>query len=129
MANRIETTFKMPKGCRNDDGEQITSITVRETTGIEESAASLNHKAQGEKGAYLDELIKLSIAKVDGAPVGQPFKQYEGWNSKARAWTLKGFLRVNGTGADEKAEKDFFDSAEVDCAGSAAGVTIDELTG
>lgn len=129
MAKRIEVTFKMPPGCRNEHGEQINKITIRETTGVDEGAASLTHKSKGEKGAYLDELIRLSVAKVDGEPVEQPFSTYEQWSSKARAWTLKGFLKVNGAGGSEQDEKDFFDSAEVDCEGSAAGVTLDELIG
>lgn len=128
MAKRIEVTFKMPPGCRDENGEQIGKITIRETTGVDESAASLSHKAKGEKGAYLDELIRLAVAKVDGADVEQPFASYEEWNSKARAWTLKGFLKVNGTGATEQDEKDFFEGAEVS-EGSAAGVKLDELIG
>jgi hypothetical protein len=118
MADRIEVTFPLPKGC------DIETITIRETTGKDEAQAALNSRAKGKHGVFVDEMIRLSIAKVDGKEVEQPFNDIEEWSSKTRAWVLKGYFKVNGT--TEEDESSFFENA-VASKGSKAGVTLAEI--
>lgn len=112
--------FRMPRGCT------VGTIHLRETTGKDEQRAVLLAKQKGDKGSFLDEMVKLSIVRVDDEPVEQPFTEIEDWSSKTRAYALKAYLKINGTDEDES--EDFLSSAEA-CEVSANTVSFDEIFG
>ncbi len=115
-----QVKFKMPKGC------SVREIVVRETTGKDEGEAVALAKQKGEKGSFLDEMVKRSIMSVDGSPVSQPFTDLEEWSSKTRSYALKAYLKVNGT--DDNESEDFLQSAEL-YEGSGNTANIDDLIG
>ena len=83
MSDLLHRTYKLPQGCN------CKTITVRETNGIDEQNAAIAADAK-KTGTYV-ELIRISIAEVDGAPVQQPFVALESWTSKTRKAVMKFF--------------------------------------
>jgi len=83
-----EKTFDFPVGCN------ARSITLRETNGLDEHRASAIAETQPNPN-LLHELIKLSIVKVDGEKVIQPYNELDTWNSRTRALVRSGWEAMN----------------------------------
>lgn len=87
----------------------ISSFTVREVDGNDEEVAAKAAKAKGT--TVYEELVRLSIAEVDGQPPAVPFTAYDTWNSRTRGFVLSAFRNLNGI--DEKEEHaDFLKSGQ-----------------
>ncbi len=121
MAKSQQFKFKLPKGC------SISELVMRETNGRDEAQAIQSSKSLGEKGSFLNEMLKLSIVSYDDVPAVQPLAELEDWSSKTRSFLLKAYMKINSV-SDDKEESDFLDSAEL-CTGSNNTVAIDELFG
>lgn len=91
--------FRFPKGC------SVESIVIRETNGDDEAQAIQRAKAKGEAGSVLDELVRSSIAVVDGVEIDSriPYLAYDSWNSKTRNLVLKAYTKINLT-SDQESE-------------------------
>lgn len=89
MRKLAEKTFKFPKG------SAVSTITMRETNGIDEQAAALQADARGERSTIYAELVRLSVVAVDGKPVIQPFVELEQWTSVMRALVNDGYTHLN----------------------------------
>lgn len=103
-------------------GLPFQTISIRETDGRDEQVALETAKAA--KTTYADELTKLSIAKVDGKAVSQPFDEYDRWPTRARLYVDRAWAKINGLEA-EKLE-DFLESAAAEEV-SAGGANIDDF--
>lgn len=115
---RYEVTFKVPpargRGRFAIGDTTLTEFTLRETDGKDEEYAAERAKAVG--GSVTEELIRVSITAVNGAPVSQPYLMLGAWNSKARTRLARAFQELNS--ASEAEDKDF-DGAD----GAADGAT------
>lgn len=80
----------------NKKGCSINSFVIRETNGKDEEMAARSAKAKGGAITVFEELVRLSIVKVDDEPVQMPLAAYDEWNSKTRSYILKAFQAVNG---------------------------------
>lgn len=94
----------------------VRSVTLREVAGPDEKYAM--KEALTKKTNLGEELIRLSIEKVDGEPVSQPFTDLDAWNEKTRNSILKAFERLNGAMSDEEMDG-FFGETEADPSASA----------
>ena len=77
----------------------IQSFAIRETTGKDEDVAALITKAKGGAASMLEEIVRLSITKVDDAPVntdGVPLGAYDEWSSRTRTFILNAYKALNG---------------------------------
>ena len=100
--------FEMPK----DKGPRrcsIKSITIKETGGTEEAAASAIAEAKGKSGSVAIETIRLSIVAVDDKPVSQPFGDLDSWNTRTRRLVAKFWESINGT--DDGEAESFIEAA------------------
>lgn len=95
MTTLVHKTFKFPAGCNAE------SITMRETSGIDEQAAAMEADARGERTTIYQELVRLSIVEVDGKKVQQPFMELNGWNSKTRHLINTAYQAMNDLREDD----------------------------
>lgn len=94
-------TFPLPQGAGKRRVD-VESITIREVNGKDEELAETWSQAKGKQGNTLVELLRLSIVKVNGVAVPQPFGDFDGWNSRTRKFAMDAFAEINGTTKDEK---------------------------
>lgn len=87
------------KGC------SIKSFVIKETTGEDEEQAANFRTTKGGSATVFEELVRLSITHVDDAKAEQPLTEYDGWNSRTRAYVLAAFKSVNGV--EDKEVDDF----------------------
>lgn len=81
--------------------EPLRDFHMREVNGVDEELAANTAKAKGGSATNMEELTRLSIVAVNGKPVAQPYLQFDGWNSKARALALRAFAEINSINNDE----------------------------
>jgi hypothetical protein len=86
------------------------SITLRETNGLDEEKAQQLAAAKGSKGSFQEELIRLSVSKVDDVAVDQPWTGLDEMPSKQRNLIVKGFNMLNAV--DPTESTDFLLSAK-----------------
>jgi hypothetical protein len=83
----------------------IKSFDMRETNGKDEDVAALTSRAKGGAANMLEELVRLSITKVDGKPVntgdGVPLSEYDDWSSRTRTFVLNAYKALNGISGEE----------------------------
>lgn len=101
------------KGC------SICSFVMKETTGEDEEQAADFRTAKGGKATVFEELVRLAITYVDDVKVEQPFEDFEGWNSRTRAYVLAAFKSINGL--EDKEVDDFLSAGAPFAAGTPAG--------
>jgi len=89
-------TFTLPAKCR------VGTVTIRKTFGRDEAEASLAAENNGSDAR--DELIDLSIVKVDGEPCLPGNSGYADWPSKTRSVVSRFFKTVNDTNGRELLE-------------------------
>lgn len=98
---RIEYHYDLTKYKRCS----IDSFDMRETNGKDEDQAVLVAKAKGGAATSLDELVRLSITKVNGKPVntgdGVPLSEYDEWNSRTRTFIINAYKKLNGVSNEE----------------------------
>jgi hypothetical protein len=99
--------FDLPQGT-GPKRVDIKSVSLREITGQDEILANSLAEAKGKQGSVRVELVRLSIVKVDGKPVQQPFGDLDTWNSRTRKFVLDAFNSVNSN--TEKESEDFLSS-------------------
>lgn len=87
------------KGC------SIKSFVIKETNGDDEENAANQKLAKGGSATVFEELVRLSITYVDDVKAEQPLTDYDGWNSRTRAYILAAFKSVNGV--EDKEVEDF----------------------
>ncbi|MGZ6970966.1 MAG: hypothetical protein ACXVID_04825 [Thermoanaerobaculia bacterium] len=92
------------KGC------SIRSFVIKETTGEDEEQAANFRTAKGGSATVFEELVRLSITYVDDVKAEQPLSEYDGWNSRTRAYVLAAFKSVNGV--EDKEVDDFLAGGE-----------------
>lgn len=84
----------------------IKSFVIRETNGDDEENAAIAAKAKGGAATVFEELVRLSITYVDDVKVDPPLQEYDGWNSRTRAFVLAAFKSINSI-TDDKEVTDF----------------------
>ncbi len=97
MSTLVHRRWNFPAHC------DAKSIVMRETNGIDEQNAALQADVRGKRSSIYQELVRLSIVKVDDADVIQPFAQLEGWSSRTRALVNKAYEDLNDLEDDEVA--------------------------
>lgn len=102
-----EVEFRVPaprgRGRYAVGEETLTAFVIRETTGKDEEYAA--ERAKQVNGSLSEELIRVSLVSVNGAPAQQPYLKLGEWNSKARSLLAEAFKEVNSVSDDEG--KDF----------------------
>lgn len=94
MSKPVVITANLPERCN------IKSVSIRETTGVDERNAAL--AAEAKKTATYPELIRLAIVAVDGQPVSPPGAvDFDNWNSRTRKAVGLLFDRINDVAAAE----------------------------
>ncbi len=91
----VHKTFKFPEGCN------AKTITMRETSGIDEQSAAMEADARGERTTIYQELVRISVVEVDGAKVTQPFVELNSWNSKTRHLVNMAYQAMNDIKEDD----------------------------
>jgi len=91
----IHRQFKLPSGC------SCSSFVIRETTGVDEQQAAFRADAREGRTTVYAELVRLSIVKVNGEKVSQPFMELENWNSKTRALLRRAYDSINDLSEEE----------------------------
>jgi hypothetical protein len=104
-------TFKLPTGAGKKTVD-ISSVTIREVTGRDEELASVLTEAKGKNGSMAVEILRLSIEKVDGRKVEQPYGELDGWNARTRKFVLDAWASINSVSQDEA--EDFLSGAQPD---------------
>jgi len=87
----------------------IKSFVIRETDGEDEETAAVLAKAKGEGHSSFEELVRMSLVYVDGKKIEQPYEDFDGWNSRTRAFVLQAFKALNSV--EEKEVGDFLSGA------------------
>lgn len=103
--------FDLPQG-NGQKRVNIKSVSLREITGTDEILAASLAEAKGKQGSVQAELVRLSIVKVDGLPVEQPFGALDTWNSRTRKFVLDAFISINST--SQKESEDFLSGVSED---------------
>lgn len=81
--------FTLPKGYN------FKELIMRETCGLDEQIAARVADSRGEASNVAVEMVRRSIVAVDGAPVVQPFLQFDNWNTRTRQFVLKAYEQMN----------------------------------
>lgn len=90
-------------------GVNIRSFVIRETNGADEMLAASIVEAKGKGAMLTEELTRLAIVEVDGAPVVQPFGAIDTWNTKTRSFVSAAYKKINLPTVEES--DDFLASA------------------
>lgn len=96
--------FTLPTGC------SVAELVLRETTGEDEILASSIAEAKGKGSTVMEEMLRLSIVKVDGEKITQPYEATKKWNSKTRSLLLRAYVALNHV--EDKEDADFLSGAE-----------------
>lgn len=114
-APQFRFTLANKKGC------SIASFVIKETNGEDEEQAANFRTMKGGSATVFEELVRLSITYVDDVAAEQPLTEYDGWNSRTRAYILAAFKSVNSI---EDKEVDSFLSAGAPFLASKKGASV-----
>lgn len=111
----MERTIDLTKYRKQQGLAGLKNITIREVTGLDEDRARQIAATMSDASRFLDELIKLSIVKVDGKDVGKvvdgeviptPCTAYDTWSTRLRSIVRQAFNLLN-YGDDKEEAEDF----------------------
>lgn len=87
----MQKTIKFPA----DKGYDIESITLRETTGLDEHKAAALADAKGASTTVTTEMVRLSIVSVNGEKVVQPYGAFDTWKTRTRQAIMTVYTDMN----------------------------------